>query len=66
MEERIRVLIAELDAQWREILKLYDSIENKVQLLRSDLENENLTDSLAYKLHNLYSAYENIFKFERY
>ncbi|HAP32173.1 MAG TPA: hypothetical protein DCQ14_03860 [Firmicutes bacterium] len=62
MEERIKVLLAELDAQGREILRLHASIENKVQLLRGVPENEDLTVSLAYKLHNLYSAYENMFK----
>ena len=62
MEERIKILIAELDAQWREILKIYSYIEKKIEILRSDIDNEDLTNSLAYKLHNLFSAYEDLFK----
>lgn len=62
MEERLNVFLAELDAQWREILTLYSSIEKKTAQLRMDMKNEDLTDSLAYKLHNLYSAYEDMFK----
>ncbi len=59
---RLRVFLAELDAQWSEILKLYSSLEKKVELLSVDINNEDLTNSLGYKLHNLYSAYEDIFK----
>lgn len=62
MEERLNVFIAEIDSQWKEILKLYSSIEKKGELLRGNMDNEVLTDSLAYKLHNLYSAYEDLFK----
>jgi len=62
MEERLKVFIAELDAQQREIHKLHSSVYEKSVLLKSDLKNEDLTNSLAYKLHNLYSAYEDMFK----
>lgn len=62
MEERLRVLFAELNAQWKEILKLYSSIEEKAESLKRDMSNEDLTNSLGYKLHNLYSAYEDMFK----
>jgi hypothetical protein len=62
MEERLRVFVAELDSQWGEIDKLHSSVDNKSALLKSDLKNEDLTNSLAYKLHNLYSAYEDLFK----
>lgn len=55
MEERIKILIAVLDAQWREILKIYSYIEKKIEVLRSDINNEDLINSLAYKLHNLFS-----------
>lgn len=62
MEERIKILIAELDAQWREILKNYSYIEKRIEILKGDIGNEDLTNSLAYKLHNLFSAYEDLFK----
>ncbi|HJO63411.1 MAG TPA: hypothetical protein QF571_11400 [Desulfobacterales bacterium] len=62
MEERLIVLIAELDAQWHQIEKLYLSIVEKNKLLQKEMNNEDLTNSLAFKLHNLYSAYEDMFK----
>jgi hypothetical protein len=62
MEERLKVFTAEIEAQWEEMLKLHSSIKNKSAALKSDRNNEDLINSLAYKLHNLYSAYEDIFK----
>jgi len=62
MEEQLRVFLAELDAQWKEILKVYLSVDKKSELLKRNIDNEDLTNSLAYKLHNLYSAYEDMFK----
>jgi hypothetical protein len=62
MEERLKVFTAEIESQWEEMLKLHSSIKNKSASLKSDRNNEDLINSLAYKLHNLYSAYEDIFK----
>ncbi len=62
MEEKIKILIAELDAQWREILRIYSSLEKKIDVLKSNMDNEDLIISSAYKLHNLFSAYEDMFK----
>lgn len=62
MEERLKVFTAEIEAQWEEMLKLHSSIKNKSASLKSDRNNEDLINSLAYKLHNLYSAYDDIFK----
>lgn len=62
MEERIKILIAELNEQWMDILKIHEIIERKSDSLAKDPSNEDLRDSLAYKLHNLYSSYEDLFK----
>ncbi len=62
MEERLAVLVAELDAQWNTTIALHTSATEKMSRLKGDLENEDLKNSLAYKLHNLYSSYEDIFK----
>src|SRR3989304_6845575 len=62
MEEILRVFFAELEAQWGEISKTHCSVETKSKLLKKDVDNEDLTSSLGYKLHNLYSAYEDLFK----
>ncbi|MEW6618217.1 MAG: hypothetical protein AB1422_02510 [bacterium] len=62
MEERINIFLADLESQKKEVLKIYSSLDSKVNELRKNINNEDLTNSLAYKLHNLYSAYEDMFK----
>ncbi|MDI6751349.1 MAG: hypothetical protein QME07_00595 [bacterium] len=62
MEEGIRIFLADLEAQSNEIRKIAVSVEKKAFLLREKRSDEDLTNSLAYKLHNLYSAYEDMFK----
>ncbi len=62
MEERVRILVAELEVQRKEIFKLHSTIQEKSNKLMSHLDDEDLINSLAYKLHNLYSAYEDLFK----
>ena len=62
MEARLAILLAEIDYQWNYILKLHKIIEKKLRRLKIDKSNDDLKDSLAYKLHNLYCAYEDLFK----
>ncbi len=62
MEKRVKILVAELEAQQKEIFKLQSAIQEKSNRLTSQLDDEDLINSLAYKLHNLYSAYEDLFK----
>lgn len=62
MEKRVKIFVAELESQWKEIFKLHSTIQEKLKRLKSRLDDEDLTNSLAYKLHNLYSAYEDLFK----
>lgn len=62
MEKRVKIFVAELESQWKEIFKLHSTIQEKLKRLKSHLDDEDLTNSLAYKLHNLYSAYEDLFK----
>ena len=54
MEAELTVLLSEIDFQWRQILKIYDKIVEKLSRLKKDKLNEDLRDSLAYQLHNLY------------
>ena len=42
--------------------KIYVKIEEKLKKLKKNPGNEELKDSLAYWLHNLYCAYEDLFK----
>ena len=54
--------MAEIDAQWQEIRSIESSVDLKMDALREDESNEDIAINLAYKLHNLYSAYEDMFK----
>ena len=56
-EEKFSILKSELAAQWDEILKIYDRIEE-----RKRKRGVHGLESLAYQLHNLYCAYEDLFK----
>lgn len=62
MEAKLAILFAELDYQWKQILRVHRSIEDKLARLKIEPKNEDLRDSLAYKLHNLYCAYEDLFE----
>ncbi|RLE58665.1 MAG: hypothetical protein DRJ32_06030 [Thermoprotei archaeon] len=61
MEAELAVLLSEIEFQWKQILKIYDRISEKLTRLKRDRSNEDLRDSLAYQLHNLYCAYEDLF-----
>lgn len=56
-EERFTILKSELMAQWKEIEKIYGRIEE-----RRKKRGVYALESLAYQLHNLYCAYEDLFK----
>ena len=62
MEESLKVFFSDLDFQWQEILGIYNKIDKKTKRLGANLDNESLMDSVAYRLHNLYGAYEDLFK----
>lgn len=55
---KLAILEAELSKQRQEIDKIYAKIEER----RSKINNETGIESLAYQLHNLYCAYEDLFK----
>lgn len=56
-EERFVILKSELVSQWNAILKIYDRIAE-----RQRKKGVWGLESLAYQLHNLYCAYEDLFK----
>lgn len=55
---KLAVLKAEINKQAQEIGKIYSKIEKRALNLNDETEIE----SLAYQLHNLYCAYEDLFK----
>jgi hypothetical protein len=62
MEEKLAVFLAEVSAQGKEIEQIHTVVSVKAQALKTDLKNEDLAANLGYRLHNLYSAYEDLFK----
>ena len=62
MEEPVEPFVSEVNAQWKEIKKVHEQVSQKRNKLKESPDNDSLTDSLGYKLHNLYSAYEDLFK----
>ncbi len=61
-ENRIAVFLAEFDYQTREIDRIYKIIQIRTP---SDAKNpmpDEVVESIGYWLHNLYCAYEDLFK----
>lgn len=58
-KERLAILQGELKKQYDEIERIYLKTDKKV---KGDLYDENVLESLGYQLHNLYCAYEDLFK----
>jgi len=56
-EERLSLLRASIKAQIKEIKRIFDKIED-----RRHREGEANLESLAYQLHNLYCAFEDMLK----
>lgn len=55
---KLAILEAELSKQKQEIEKIYSKIKQRF----ANLKNEIKVESLAYQLHNLYCAYEDLFR----
>lgn len=56
-KERLEILKSEIQAKLKEIEKIYSKIRE-----REKAKGEFALESLAYQLHNLYYAYEDLFK----
>lgn len=56
-EERLNLLRGDIEAQIKEIEKIYVRIEERKN--KKDIAN---LESLAYQLHNLYCAFEDLFR----
>ncbi len=60
-KEAIVVFLSEFDLQVEEIEKVYARLEGKVAKAQKRPVTEELVESIGYWLHNLYSAYEDLF-----
>jgi len=60
-EETVTLFLSEFDLQVEEIRKIYARLEGKAAKVQEGGIPEELVDSIGYWLHNLYSAYEDLF-----
>ena len=56
---RVALFKAELSDQWKEVVRLHTRIKEG---LKGFKESQEKVDSMGYKLHNLYCAYEELFE----
>jgi uncharacterized protein YutE (UPF0331/DUF86 family) len=61
-QNRILVFLAEFDFQIEQIRNIYKILEKKASLIQKQPAAQESVESAGYWLHNLYSAYEDLFK----
>ena len=61
-QKEIAVFLAEYDFQIKQILKVYAIIEEKKIVFDKEPVASEMVESIGYWLHNLYSAFEDLFK----
>ena len=61
-QDRILVFLAEFDFQVEQIRGIYETLRKKVPLVDKQPVSQESVESAGYWLHNLYSAYEDLFK----
>jgi len=61
-QDRILVFLAEFDYQVEQIRDIYLTLQRKLPLIEKQSAAQESVESAGYWLHNLYSAYEDLFK----
>lgn len=61
-QKEITVYLAEFDYQIEQILKVYSILEEKKVVFAQEPVAREMVESTGYWLHNLYSAFEDLFK----
>ncbi len=61
-QDRILVFLAEFDFQVKQIKDIYKTLQKKLPLIEKQSVAQESIESAGYWLHNLYSAYEDLFK----
>jgi uncharacterized protein YutE (UPF0331/DUF86 family) len=59
--DRILVFLAEFDFQVKQIRDIYKTLQKKLPLIEKQQVAQESVESAGYWLHNLYSAYEDLF-----
>lgn len=58
----LTVFLSEYKMQVNEIEKIYNRLQKKAGIIQKETPTEELVESAGYWLHNLYSAFEDLFK----
>ena len=61
-QKEITVFLAEFDFQIKQVLKVYSILEEKKIVFDKEPVASEMVESTGYWLHNLYSAFEDLFK----
>ena len=61
-EKRLAIFLSEFDFQLEQIIEIYEKLKQKVPEFEKQVPSKPLIESAGYWLHNLYSAYEDLFK----
>ena len=61
-QKEITVFLAEFDFQIKQVLKVYSILEEKKVVFGKKVVAREMVESTGYWLHNLYSAFEDLFK----
>jgi len=62
VQDRIAVFLAEFDLQVSEISRIYEILEKKAPLFEQRSAASEEVESAGYWMHNLYNAFEDLFK----
>jgi len=61
-EKKIVIFLSELDYQIKQIKDIYVDLKQKLQRVEQQTPAKEMVESAGYWMHNLYSAYEDLFK----
>lgn len=61
-ENKIAVFLGEFDYQVKEINRIYEIIQTRTPSVQKNPMPDEVVESIGYWLHNLYCAYEDLFK----
>ncbi len=62
IKTKLAFFIAEFDLQVDQIKSIYNTLEKKLSIFKSEDISDEMVESTGYWLHNLYCAFEDLFK----
>ena len=61
-KQQIVVFLSEFDHQIQQIENIYKDLKKKLGIVSKELPSKEVVESIGYWMHNLYCAYEDLFK----